>query len=1083
MKRNVTTIGFCLGLGAVATVALLWLLGVGFPVVKAQGPDSIDTYYVAPGGSCGTGISPCYASVQAAVDATDDPGDVVKVAAGTYTGVQGRPAPDWYDGPSVITQAVYISRTVTIQGGYTTANWAVPDPVANPTTLDALEQGRVFFIAGDINPTIDGLRITGGNATGLVGDSDHGADAGGGVCVINASATINDNLVFSNTAAFGGGLYMDESSDVMVSGNTIISNTASDRGGGLYMDDTNGVTLSGNTISFNIAANDVGGGVCVNEDDGITLSGNTIVSNTSGLFGGGMLLRSNGATVSGNTILSNTANLHGGGLDLSGDVTLSGNTIMFNAAERGGGVLLFGDATVSGNTILSNTATLYGGGLYLDGDVKLINNVVADNRADNAGSGLYIAGSSSHLLHNTIARNTSGDGTGIVTSPWVPTTVALTNTILVSHTVGIHVSSGSTVQMEATLWGSGDWANGTDWSGAGTIMTGTVNVRGDPAFVDPANGDYHIGSASAARDAGVVAGIGQDVDGQIRPMDQGYDIGADEYPGVGLDIVKHPSEAFLNPGQQFSYTIVVTSVGTENATGVVLTDTLDDWQRPLAAASSLGGCSVTDGNWGGTVVCTPDTIVTGTAVVVTLTAQVSTAVPLGQAMVNTVVVTANETANSGQATTYAQDCHVRINDDPKEYTTVQAAIDAASSNDIVKIAGRCMGVNTRGELRQQVYLDKSLTLRGGYTTTNWTTSDPEANPTTLDALGKGRAIYITAGVEPTIEELRITGGHTTDSGGGIYNGGTLTLTNSAVSGNTADGDGGGICNGGTLILTNSTVSDNTASDSGGGIGDDGGSLILITDTKIYANTAANGEGGGIYVGDGSHLSMSRSWVVGNAAPDNDAGGIAARGDPEGSGSTAYIENSIIAGNMSDGSGGGLTLGYGGPYRIVNSHIVGNETSGEGAAMAATYSVQVELTNTLIISNTGNTGIADRDDSGSVFLLNYCDTYGNSPDGTDGVTVSRTHCLGTPAEDGVDPLMSGGALPGGVGPAFAAQWMSYDYSLQVGSPAIDAGTPIGAPATDIDGEPRLGAPDLGADEYWAPGALKRVYLPLVLRQYP
>ena len=42
-----------------------------------------------------------------------------------------------------------------------------------------------------------------------------------------------------------------------------------------------------------------------------------------------------------------------------------------------------------------------------------------------------------------------------------------------------------------------------------------------------------------------------------------------------------------------------------------------------------------------------------------------------------VVVTANETANSAQATTYAQDCYVRINDDSTEYTTVQAAVDDA----------------------------------------------------------------------------------------------------------------------------------------------------------------------------------------------------------------------------------------------------------------------------------------------------------------------------------------------------------------------------------------------------------------------
>ena len=56
-------------------------------------------------------------------------------------------------------------------------------------------------------------------------------------------------------------------------------------------------------------------------------------------------------------------------------------------------------------------------------------------------------------------------------------------------------------------------------------------------------------------------------------------------------------------------------------------------------------------------------------------------------------------------------------------------------------------------------------------------------------------------------------------GGGIFNAGTLTLTNSTVSGNNADENGGGIFNdnGGTPMLTNSTVSGNNAAVDGGGI--------------------------------------------------------------------------------------------------------------------------------------------------------------------------------------------------------------------------------------------------------------------------
>jgi hypothetical protein len=55
----------------------------------------------------------------------------------------------------------------------------------------------------------------------------------------------------------------------------------------------------------------------------------------------------------------------------------------------------------------------------------------------------------------------------------------------------------------------------------------------------------------------------------------------------------------------------------------------------------------------------------------------------------------------------------------------------------------------------------------------------------------------------------------------------------------------------------------------------------------------------------------------------------------------------------------------------------------------------------------------------------------------------------------------------------------DYHIGPGSEALNKGVDAGV-MRDIDNEPRFGIPDLGADEYWAPGALKRIYLPLVLR---
>ncbi len=99
---------------------------------------------------------------------------------------------------------------------------------------------------------------------------------------------------------------------------------------------------------------------------------------------------------------------------------------------------------------------------------------------------------------------------------------------------------GDRVRLQATLWGAGIWANSADWAGPGTISTGTINLRGDPGFVDPDAGDYHIGFGSAARDQGVDAGILWDMDPQPRPY-QVPDLGADEYwPSGALSRVYLP---------------------------------------------------------------------------------------------------------------------------------------------------------------------------------------------------------------------------------------------------------------------------------------------------------------------------------------------------------------------------------------------------------------------------------------------------------------------------------------------------------------------------------------------------------------
>jgi uncharacterized repeat protein (TIGR01451 family) len=540
VKAKQLFISLILGLGL--TLALLWLLGGSMPSAHADSP-----HYVAP--DC-TGVpAPCHTSIQEAVDAAV-PGDEVLVAGGTYTGV---------------TQVVYISKTVTIRGGYN-ADFSAWDPDTYSTTLDAQGRGRVLYITGDISPTIEGLRIIGGDATGLSGSP--GGNAGGGVYVITATAMIKDNLIINNTAdSYGGGLYIASSAATLVS-NTVMANAAGE--------------------------DDYGGGLCLVGSDAI-LSNNTFISNTAH-GGGGLVLAYSAAT-------------------------LHGNTISYNAADGGGGLdLVASSATLSNNLVISNTAYFWGGGLYVDqsSNATLVNNVVADNRADSQGGGLYIRGSSPRLLHNTIARNTGGDGSGVYSTGYITddgflySTVWLTNTILVSHTVGITVAGGSTATLEATLWGTDTWANDTDWGGVGNIFTGTVNVWGAPAFVNPNAGDYHIAAVSVARDAGVNAGVTEDFEGESRPSDGFYDIGADEYyPHPALSVSQQAVPGLVQGGAPLTYTIHVANTGNVTLTATI-TDTLPEHvttTQPLVWVSQV--IPAPGGVWAGAVVVTVELDYTG----------------------------------------------------------------------------------------------------------------------------------------------------------------------------------------------------------------------------------------------------------------------------------------------------------------------------------------------------------------------------------------------------------------------------------------------------------------------------------------
>lgn len=983
-------------LGVVSVLGHLSLSVEGLPFALPRTSPTTACALAAELTVCPAGPPTCeYTSIQAAVDVAAE-GDVIKVAAGTYTDVHVRPRRD-ITTTGVVTQVVYLAKSITLRGGYTTAFTDPPDPDANPAILDAQGRGRVLYITGNISPTIEGLHLTGGNAANLGGACYSELcysyqDSGGGAYIVSATATVSRCRIHGNTAYYGGGFYL-RGSAATLDRNVVTANTTQQygQGGGLYLH-YSPARLTANTIIANTALGS-GDGLYLDHSYAL-LTNNSISSNT----GEGVLLYYSPAVLVGNTVSSNAGS--GVFIDYSNAV-LDANTITSNTVSNsGGGGIYVRDSNVAlrTNTIAANSAS-YGGGVYLSsGDSILDNNLIADNTITGSsyhGSGLYLYGAA-QLRHNTIAHNTGGRGEGVYITGWEGySRVQLYNTILAYQTVGVRVDSNYSVQLEGTLW----WANGTDWElpGASTVITGTVNIRGDPGFVNPTGGDYHIQDISPARNAGVYTSLADDVDGEPRPMDFLPDIGMDEIPGPGLQLHQTANSTLVNPGQTITYVLIITATGTAGSNNIVFTDTLPVQQQTTDVISSRGTC-VSNADWGGVVRCTLGTMNLGESVRITFTARITTTTPvhLPYQMYNAATVRSSVAANMVDLGVTLHNCHVRLNNDHAEWNSIQAAVDASTwPTDVVKVAGVCTGMNTRGGLRQMVFVDHSVTIRGGYTVGFDELPDPDASPAILDAQGRGRVFYASRGITLTLEGIHVTGGDAHGlkrteedkvAGGGLYAVGARVILSHCfvldnVSGAPDDYSGGVCLDSSTAVITASTFVSNTGSALDVYYGDvtmtasvvtsnTYGLILILSSATLTANTIYANEGLGVLLlispaslisntiaGNlfGVDSTESPATLIANVVVSNTEGGLRF------SGGDSTLTANVIASNTA-AQGGGVYIANG--KLTLNANTIVSNTAGSGGGLYAYYS-DVALIDNTIMSNT-----AQRDGGGMWIYEGY-----------------------------------------------------------------------------------------------------------------
>jgi len=316
------------------------------------------------------------------------------------------------------------------------------------------------------------------------------------------------------------------------------------------------------------------------------------------------------------------------------------------------------------------------------------------------------------------------------------------------------------------------------------------------------------------------------------------------------------------------------------------------------------------------------------------------------------------------------------------------------------------------------------------------------------------AVCVQLGGSASITDSLFMSNHAGNHGGAIGNYGTAAISGSRFVSNTAPINGGAIDTTGLATVTTSTFVSNTAGFRGGGINNFVG-VLTISDSSFISNTA--GAYGGGLSNDSNGTQVSSTTFTGNYSNDH-GGGVQSSG-------TLTLTNSTLSTNHAKNNGGGVDWTTGAVFTLLNDTVVSNTAGAQGGNIytGGAPNASIKLKNTLVAFGGPNN----------------CDhtvaTQGHNLESANSCGFSGSGDLRNAAPK-IGPLQNNG------GPTLT-------HLLKLGSPALDAGTNSGCPATDQRGviRPQDGdgngsaVCDIGAVEDLPGASLSNaIYLPFVRR---
>jgi predicted outer membrane repeat protein len=756
--------------------------------------------------------------------------------------------------------------------------------------------------------------------------------SGGGVTrtfyvMSGAQLSLSNLTIYNGRTGIQNGGGIVNKGQLIVSATTFFSNSTGNLGGAIHS--TGPLTITASSFVANRAGQ--GGGLELEGASG-WISNTTFISNVAN-HGGGIENNQIGdglhdLTIINSTFVSNTANTYAGALnDLHfGSLTILGSRFYQNKTLNGGSAALevdSGDELTPTNVLIadslfySNTSTKDRGSLVLAAaSTSVLTNVkIHDNRiltatnAECAGGGVYSGGTlsvfNSEIFSNVIVSGAGyGGGLCIYTGAALLSNVQIYSNTSPSSGGGVY-SAGSLSIINTSLRD-----NVAVSRGGGIYSVGTLSVTGGHFMRNSASsgGGLELSTSNAwISGTGFISNFAS---GYAAAINNTY---FNDYSSVNLVVIN--SEFLSNTAVSDSPAIYADGFGSLTISG-------SRFFNNRASNSSVGVMYVGSSD------------------------------PLTPTVIN-------------------------ISDSRFYSNTAKKKVGA------IELGDATMAVLTNVQIYDNRVLDSSgcsgVGLHSAGTLSLYNSS---IYRNVLTGTGSGGGVCI-AGGSALLSNVQIYSNSARSFGGGLYSDGLLTMINSQVFGNviTSSGSGGGLqINSGTAVLTNIKVYGNQTGGFVPCAGLDSRASLLIVDSEIYSNTIPSGDehGGGLCVSAGTarviNSSIHDNVSEGSAGIENDSilimtgthiyrntatGGYAGGLGSYGTGLYLYdvdiYSNTVMGANGIGGGidheGGSTSLANLDRVRIFGNTIISGYSGGSGGGLSVFDPLTaLTLTNSAVFNN-------------------------------------------------------------------------------------------------------------------------------------